>query len=152
MVGECSIACYKNNELFELNFFIVNSNTQAILGLDSSIKLNLIKRIESIHISESLDYSTLINEYKDIFSGTGCINSTYHIDIDKNAKPVVHPTRRVALPLLNSLKETLEDLENQHIIQKVTGSSRWVNALVIVRKPDNKLRICLDPQDLNKVI
>ena len=28
----------------------------------------------------------------------------------------------------------------------------WVNALVVVRKPNEKLRVCLDPQELNRAI
>lgn len=88
VIGKCLISCQKY-------FFVVNSNTQAILGLNSCIKLNLIKKIESV---KSVDYSELIEEYKELFTGIGCINSTYHIDIKENAEPVAHPTRRVALP------------------------------------------------------
>ena len=32
----------------------------------------------------------------------------------------------------------------------ISESSEWVNSMVIVEKPDGKLRICLDPSDLNK--
>ena len=32
----------------------------------------------------------------------------------------------------------------------ISESSEWVNSMVIVEKPNSKLRICLDPSDLNK--
>ena len=32
----------------------------------------------------------------------------------------------------------------------ISESSEWVNSMVTVEKPNGKLRICLDPFDLNK--
>ena len=42
-------------------------------------------------------------------------------------------------------------MEKQGIIQKVNGPSEWVNSLVTIVKP-NKVRLCIDPKDLNKAI
>ncbi|XP_030763270.1 uncharacterized protein K02A2.6-like [Sitophilus oryzae] len=150
IVGKCYIPCKKDDKTFNLEFYIVDSNTQAILGLDSSLELNLIKRIDSL--TKNCQYNSLINEFSELFEGIGCINEPYHIEIDKNAKPVVHPTRKVALPLMDDLKQSLAELEKSKIIERVQKPTDWVNALVLVRKPDKKLRICLDPLDLNKVI
>ncbi len=38
------------------------------------------------------------------------------------------------------------------IITPVTEPTEWVNQLILVHKPNGKLRICLDPRDLNKSI
>lgn len=55
--------------------------------------------------------------------------------------------------LRNRLKEELDSMEKAGIIVKVTEPTDWVNALVVVEKPrTGKLRVCLDPRDLNKVI
>lgn len=43
-------------------------------------------------------------------------------------------------------------MEKAGIIEKVNGPSNWVNQFVIVRKPNGKLRICLDPSFLNQNI
>ena len=40
----------------------------------------------------------------------------------------------------------------QKVIKKVTTPTDWVNSLVVVEKPNRKLRICLDPKDLNAAI
>ena len=37
------------------------------------------------------------------------------------------------------------------VLTPVTAPTKWINSMVIVKKP-NKLRICLDPKDLNKAI
>ena len=38
------------------------------------------------------------------------------------------------------------------IIEEIDEPSEWVSSLVIVEKADERLRVCLDPSDLNKVI
>lgn len=43
-------------------------------------------------------------------------------------------------------------MEELGVIRKVTEPTDWVNSLTYVHKPNGKLRICLDPQDLNKAI
>ena len=38
------------------------------------------------------------------------------------------------------------------ILAKVTELTSWVSSLVIVKKPNGKIRVCLDPRDLNRAI
>ena len=49
------------------------------------------------------------------------------------------------------MKEKLEDLERKGIIVKETAPAEWISNMVVAAKP-KKIRICLDPQELNKVI
>ncbi|XP_071629550.1 LOW QUALITY PROTEIN: uncharacterized protein [Temnothorax longispinosus] len=148
--GVCTISAKKNNRVFKIDFYIVKTNTPAILGLSSCLELNIIKKLESINDSNT--YEDLVKEYKKIFSGIGCFSKPYHIKLKENAQPVIHPTRRVALSLLPKLKECLDELVKLKIIEKVEEATDWVNPLVITRKPNGSLRICLDPKDLNNNI
>ena len=69
------------------------------------------------------------------------------------AEPVVHPPRKVPVSLREPLKAELKRMEDSDIITKVTEPTDWVYSLVITEKPKTgKLRICLDPQALNKAI
>lgn len=44
-------------------------------------------------------------------------------------------------------------MEKMDVIQKVTEQTEWVNTLVVVENPKTgRLRVCLDPRPLNKVI
>lgn len=43
-------------------------------------------------------------------------------------------------------------MESLNIIQKFTEPTQWVSSLVVVEKPNGKLRVCLDPKDLNRAI
>ena len=41
---------------------------------------------------------------------------------------------------------------NLGVITKVTDPTEWVSSLVIVEKPNGKVRVCLEPRNLNKAI
>ena len=43
----------------------------------------------------------------------------------------------------------MDDLDIIETVQKATD---WVNGFVVVKKPNGKLRVCLDPRPLNKAI
>ena len=66
--------------------------------------------------------------------------------------PVFHYPRRVSVALREPLKEELDTLVKQGIIAKVVRPMDCVNSCVCVTKPNGKLRLCLDPKDLNKAI
>ena len=95
----------------------------------------------------------LIELYPQVFKeGVGCLEGEYHIRIDPQQAPVQHPPRKVPVALRDRLKSTLEDLENQDILTSVTEPTPWVSSVVVVPKKDGKLRICLDPKELNKAV
>ena len=53
----------------------------------------------------------------------------YHINIDKNVRPVVHAPHKIALSLWNKLEKELEEMVKPGIINPVEGQSDWVNSL-----------------------
>ncbi|ESN90770.1 hypothetical protein HELRODRAFT_128197, partial [Helobdella robusta] len=62
------------------------------------------------------------------------------------------PPRRVPLALQPKLKQKLDSLLKNGIIEKKDESTYWVNNLLIVKKKDGSLRLCLDSRNLNKAI
>ena len=93
----------------------------------------------------------LIDQYKDTFSGLGCLSGQYHIDVDETFPPVQHAPQRVLVALNKELKNYLEMLVVQNVITPVKTPTKWINSMVAVRRP-GKLRLCIDPKDLNKAI
>lgn len=72
---------------------------------------------------------------------------------DPKAMPVIHGCRKIPLAVMDKLRDTLDDLLQADVIAQVTEPTPWVNSLVITEKKDKKkLRVCLDPTDLNKAI
>ena len=64
----------------------------------------------------------------------------------------MHPPRKLPVSVKANLKEELDRLTEMKIIAPVTTPTSCVSSLVVVRKPSGKLRVCLDPQDLNQGI
>ena len=76
----------------------------------------------------------------------------HKIQIDPNAIPVVHPPRRVPVALRQPLKEELQRMENLGVIEKTAQPIDWVHSLVIAKKKKNKIRVCMDPTNLNQAV
>ena len=98
--------------------------------------------------SQTLTKEQITADYKDVFEGLGHIGDTVII-----TGPLVKPTqwRRVPIALRDKVKEKLEDLESKGIVEKVTIPTGWISGMVVVSTP-SEMRICLERQDLNKVV
>ena len=58
------------------------------------------------------------------------------------------PVRRIPL----AVKEELQRLESLQIRERVDDPTDWISALVVVRKSNGSLRICIDPKHLNQAL
>lgn len=139
--GICFLMFYYKNVPYNLKFAIANINCQSVLGRQSCLDLQLIKRIHDIKC-----------ENVDLFDGLGCLPGEYHIVIDKSVPPVVCASRKIPLGLKSKLCDELNRMVELGVIQKVNHPTPWVNSLVVVAKKNGQLRICLDPRPLNKAI
>lgn len=59
--------------------------------------------------------------------------------------PVINPPHRVPFALKDKLKSELDRLDGRQMIRKVKEPTEWLSGLVVVEKPNGKLRICIDP-------
>ena len=78
--------------------FIAKANP--IIGLKTCERLNLIKRVSMINNADPTNF----DDFDDLFGDLGCLPGAYHINIDPNVKPVVHPPRRVPFALRHKLR------------------------------------------------
>ena len=91
--------------------------------------------------------------YLECFTGIGTFkNCKYNIELDKTVKPLVHPVRKIALALIPKLDKELDNMLADGIVVPVEEPTDWVNSFVVREKPNDCLRVCLDPKDLNKAI
>ncbi|XP_052276600.1 uncharacterized protein K02A2.6-like [Dreissena polymorpha] len=120
-----------------------------LLGRDDSVDFGLIMRIHTAR----LETESIIEKYSDVLGEEiGCIPGEYEIKIDKSIEPVVHAPRPVPVAIREQLQAELKHLEKCNIIAKVTEPTQWVSSLVCVRKKNGRVRICIDPTDLNRAI
>ena len=101
----------------------------------------------------ALTREEILAKFPTVFSDqVGQLDGEYTIRIDPNVQPVQHAPRRVAVALRPQLKETLNTLVEKEVIAPVTTPTPWISSMIAVPKRNGKLRICLDPKDLNKAI
>ncbi|XP_042142891.1 uncharacterized protein K02A2.6-like [Ixodes scapularis] len=132
-----------NQHHCRVDFFIVK-RSQAILGLQASELLGLVSRtVNSVSTGSAVPVT---QEFAHLFQGTGCVKRRYRMVLHDDAVPVVQPARRVPLALREPLREELQRMEKATIIRKVDEPTDWVSPLVIVKKKDGSLRLCMDPR------
>ena len=62
----------------------------------------------------------ILDLYSDVFEGLGCITDVfYHIKVDNNAQPIVHPPRKVPVALRSKVQKELKRMEELNVIEKV---------------------------------
>ncbi|XP_061729443.1 uncharacterized protein LOC133534338 [Cydia pomonella] len=141
---------YKNN-LYVLEFKIVDLNSAPILGRYACKELNLVRRVMSVEQSNDND-PDFIKKFSDVFHGIGCLPGEYKIQLKSDAVPVIHAPRKLPFAIKDAVKNKLLEMEAQGIIAKVEGPSDWVSSITVVKKSNGDLRICLDPKELNNAI
>ena len=95
---------------------------------------------------------TFFSEIHDCFGEIGTLNTTHHIEVKENVKPVVTLVHKVPHALKPKLEKELKRMVDLDIIEPIEEPTDWVNGLVVVEKPNEKLHICLDPRPLNNAI
>ena len=106
----------------------------------------------------------ILSQYSSCFEGIGCFpGDPYKFHLKPEHKPAQHAPRKVPIHLEAAFKEEIESLLKQGILEEVKEHTDWVNSYVIVEKDTGnhhspnytvkkKLRICLDPRDLNEAL
>ena len=106
----------------------------------------------------------ILSQYSSCFEGIGCFpGEPYKFHLKPDYKPARHAPRKVPVHLEAAFKEEIESLVKQGILEEVKEHTDWVNSYVIVEKdtgnqhaPNHtvkkKLRVCLDPRDLNEAL
>ena len=105
----------------------------------------------SVHV----DRENFVTEFQQIFDGVcrPMEGPPCHFELKDGVTPVaMRGSRPVAVPLLPRLKDELDELEQQGVIEKITAPTAWVHPIVIVPKPNGGIRLCVDFRKLNESI
>ena len=171
VVGEVILKASRDETKCKLNCKLVDSeDIRPILGRKACLGMNIIRYTDNDALNKPqtrsfpiyavkdngdkfLTKEHLCNQFPEVFSeGVGKLEGKYHMKINSEMSPVQHAPQRVPVAVRARLKEELDRMTEQEIITPVTAPTPWVSSMVVVPKPDRKLRICLDPKELNKAI
>ena len=87
-----------------------------------------------------------LHEFKDCFGEIGCSRNEHHIVINNSVSPTVNPRRRIYIALKEKVNNELQRMLKMNIVAPIEEPTDWVDSMVVVEKPNGKLRICIDPR------
>ena len=123
----------QNGEVVSVDFIVVKNSFNCLLSLSAVRTLNLITVNDNNFIANIATDADL--------DDLGTV--TLHID------PNVVPR---ALPIEGKLKTTLDSLVQRGVLSVVDEPPDSVSQMAIVEKADRTLRMCIDPQILNRAL
>ena len=151
--GTIVIPCSYGKRQCDTELYVAETPGPVILGLPTSRDLNLVTLncavTKGVTINSTDD---LKRAYPDRFQGIGNFEGHFHITTDPDVTPVVHAPRRCPIALKDEIERELDTMEEMGVISQVSKPTDWVSSLVYTRKSSGRLRICLDPKDLNRTI
>ena len=148
VLGKCKVRCACNNKIVLTEFLVVdvNKDYDPLLGLESCQKFDLLRR--NVYDIRKFD---VFAEYRNVFQGLGTIKTERcNIKLKEDAIPRVVPCRKIPFKLHKNVKAELDRMCKNNIIKKVDEPTAWVNPIVIVKKANKDIRLCLDPLYLNQ--
>ena len=145
----------------------VDQPTSQVCKLGELLALRKVKHPLNGKTSVSrlpLTKQDILSQYSGCFEGIGHFpGDPYKFHLKPDYKLARHAPKKVPVHLETAFKEEIESLVKQGILEEVKEHTDWVNSYVIVEKdtgnhhsPNHtvkkKLRICLDPRDLNEAL
>ena len=99
----------------------------------------------------------ILQEYPDVFEGIGKFpGPPYYIQVDPKVTLKQAPCRPIPIHLKDAFQKEINQMLQAGVLLPLTEATLWINSFVIVEKRSNhrqvKLRICLDPTNLNKAV
>ncbi|KAL6491496.1 hypothetical protein MHYP_G00018410 [Metynnis hypsauchen] len=146
-IGQVQSTVTFKGKTYPFTAYVIRGHTVSnLLSRPLSVKLNLVKRVNELvcsrgHLKAFGEHGTLKTE-------------PVKIQLKDNVQPyAVHTARRVPFPMLQKVKEELQRMERNGIIEKVTKPTDWCAPIVpVLKKSTGKVRICVDLKKLNKAV
>ena len=121
-----------------------------------------------VNLKKPLTEQFIKSEFAEVFNGLGQFpGEPYKLRLKPDAIPVQHRPQKVPVHLEEAFHEEISRLCKIDVLEPVKDHTEWVNLYVIVKKEvqidsrnthtpghtiKKKLRICLDPKDLNEAL
>ena len=147
--------CVKSGRETSQEIYVVSGLHQALLGRPAIAALRLVARVGAVEKDGCTDATEpdLENLFPQLFTGLGNLEGEYAIKLREDVKPFAITTpRRVPIPLMPAVQEELARMEKLGVISKVEEPTDWCAGMVVVPKPDGRVRICVDLVRLNESV
>ncbi|XP_064475695.1 uncharacterized protein K02A2.6-like [Ornithodoros turicata] len=140
-----------------LTFYVVSHGT-TLLGMDAVTSLDLcIDGMSHTCFSTTTSAPSvppgISVEFGHLFDGALglCKNYIHKVKTRPDVKPVAGKLRQLPLTVRQQVSGELRRLEEQDVIERVTASE-WVSPIVVAKKKDGSIRLCVDLREPNKAV
>ena len=156
-VVKLSLRNPKNKKKYRAEFAIIDEDYTPFLSSSAAQQMRLItvQQENILQVKDShqeLDAERIVATYPDVFQGLGFMEGVLHLEVDESASPSIMPPHCVPLTLRKQLKEELAPPKSANVITREEKPTDWLSSLDETEKPNSKLRVCIDPQHLNKAL
>ena len=134
--------------------YVVENLKEPLLGRPAIDALNLVQKVDLVNSDDSTRIEHEVKTmYPNLFKGLGELEGEFSIKLTPGSTPCAITTpRRVALPLMPKVKEELQRMEKLGVISKGDIPTDWCAGMVVVPKPDGRIRICVDLTKLSESV
>ncbi|GFS10371.1 Pol polyprotein [Elysia marginata] len=148
-IGQINIKIQaKTKDTVTARFQIVEMTAENIIPGDLAEVLGLIVKIDNLQQQEN---KPDLDDYPEVTKTTGLLPGVYKVKLEEGSTGVAHACRKFPPALKDKITAKLQEMEREQFIERVQEPTEWVSSMVVSIKND-KIRTCLDPKDLNKVI
>uniref|UniRef100_A0A147BN06 RNA-directed DNA polymerase n=1 Tax=Ixodes ricinus TaxID=34613 RepID=A0A147BN06_IXORI len=155
-VGQADVTIKWNDNSAQEVVYIVGGLREALLGRPAIKALQVLRYLQEVTTvpeNEDVEARKILESYPELLSGLGLMETPYRVVLAPGAKPhaVTYP-RRVPIPLLPDVERELQRMQDLGVIVKVDKATEWYAPMVVAKKQNGELRICVDYGELNKQI
>jgi len=130
----------KNGRKYKAEFVVLGEDCIPIFGSRAAQQMEFrtvrTDNLRSVHArteeSFPLNKRQLLEEFADVFEGTGKLEGKYHLMLDESKRPVVHPPRHIPIALKGKLNAELDKLTEAGTVASVDWPTPCVSRLVCV--------------------
>ena len=148
--GQFTVKLRRGDRETEQEVYVVGKLRKHLLGRPAIQALDLAVHVGAVQDTERKSPK---EQFPSRFQGLGKLEGEYSIKLQEGAKPfALTVPRRVAIPLMRQVKNELARVEQLGVIARVSEPTAWCAGMVVVSKPNNKVRICVDLTRLNQSV
>ena len=166
-LGTSTCAVSVGERTVPVRWHIISQDCEPVLAGIKAVQLGLIQVSpkSSVHVPVRMikckdkvdkdNLQSILSSYPEVFHGLGNLrNHVVTLHEDKSVKPVAEPPRRIPYHLESRVKELIDEmLQNDVIEEHPAGEpAPWVSNIVIAPKDDGDIRITLDAKNVNEAI
>ncbi|XP_078664152.1 uncharacterized protein LOC144907224 [Branchiostoma floridae x Branchiostoma belcheri] len=128
-----------NDKRAHASVFVVRGASGNLLSYETAEKLGLVKACADVNVTVADNIQELVKEYDDVFQGIGKLKDfQVKLHVDPFVVPVKQPHRRIPFHVRKQVENELKKLEEEGIIEEVSGPTPWVSPIVVAPNPSHR--------------